>query len=101
MTSANSETVTAVVFVLTQHLMPDADRCLRYCMANRYNVIGVVRDRWADAMAMLADGRASVLVVADDQHLDPNRQPRIEVVAQQHDSPRLARTRALRRNAAK
>ncbi|SNY29178.1 hypothetical protein [Paractinoplanes atraurantiacus] len=80
--------VEAIVFVLSGHLLPDADRCIRYCLSRGYNMIGVVRDDWRAAMEMLADGRAEVLVVADPQHLDPNRTPRVEYVS--HAEPAVA-----------
>lgn len=75
-------TTTAIIFVLSQYLLPDADRCIRHCLANGYSVVGVVKDNWRQAMEYLNDGTASVLVVADPRHLDPQREPRIEVVAE-------------------
>lgn len=77
--------VDAIVFVMSSHLLPDADRCIRYCLARGYRMIGVVRDDWAAATRMLLDGRAQVLVVADPQHLDPDRLPRVEYVC--HEEP--------------
>lgn len=89
----------AIIFVLSQYLLPDADRCIRHCLAHGYFVVGVVKDNWGQAMEYLHDGTATVLVVADPRHLDPNREPRIEVVAE--GTAGQPRTRMLRRNAAK
>lgn len=75
------EVTEAIVFVLSGRLLPDADRCIRHCITQGYEMVGVVRDDWSLAMEYLADGRASVLVVASDRDLDPDRAPRIEVVS--------------------
>lgn len=73
---------TAIVFVPTSHLLPDAEKGINHCLAHGYEMIGVVKDDWGKAMEYLHDGTADVLVVADDEHLDPDREPRIEVVNQ-------------------
>lgn len=70
----------AVVFVLSQYLMADADRCIRHCLMQGYNMIGVVHDDWSAAIAMLRQGKASVVVVAAPDRIDPDREPRIEYV---------------------
>lgn len=99
----NHHMTEAVVFVLTAHLLPDADRCIRHCLSRGYHVVGIVKDNWAEAMRMLHDGRAEVLVVADEQHLDPERAPRIEVVGRRPGAkpgPRSERSQMVKRNAA-
>lgn len=69
--------VEAIILVLGQYLYPDVDRCVRYCLAHRYDVVGVVKDNLRQAVEYLHAGKAQVLVVADARHIDP----RIEVVA--------------------
>lgn len=78
--------VEAIILVLGQYLLPDVDRCVRYCLARRYKVIAVVKDNLRQAVDYLEgrgqspapiDGAARILVVADARHIDP----RIEVVA--------------------
>lgn len=71
----------AVVFVLTQHLTPDAPRCIDYCLARGYHMKALIKDDWSKAISYITSGLATVLVVADVDHLDPGRTPRIEVVA--------------------
>lgn len=99
----------AVVFVSTQHLLPDAHRCINYCRTQGYSMIGVVKDDWTTALEYITSGKAAVLVVADEQHLDPARTPRIEVVTHGRQTnaggrsakgkTRNTRTRIVRRNA--
>jgi hypothetical protein len=69
--------VEAIILVLGQYLLPDVDRCVSYCLANRYKVIAIVKDNLRQAVDYLEDGAARILVVADARHIDP----RIEVVA--------------------
>lgn len=73
-------TTHAIVFVLSGRLLPDADRCIQYCIARGYEMSGVIRDNWEIAMQYLADGRAEVLVVADERSF-VDRTPRVEVAA--------------------
>ena len=89
----------AVVFVPTSHLLPDTQHCIAYCLTQGYAVVGVIRDDWHQAMQYLFTGAAAVLVIADLRHLDPSRQPRIEVVAEQPtgDGRRHRRTRLIRK----
>lgn len=107
--------VEAIVFVMSNHLITDADRCIKYCLARGYHMVGVIKDDWMAAMDMLHDGRAEVLVIADPQHLPADRAPRVEYVAFEDPhatdhapgAPRSARnqrterTRVVRRNAAR
>jgi hypothetical protein len=89
--------VNAVVFVLTRHLLPDAELCISYCIAHGYNMIGVVKDDWTAATQYLYSGKAHVLVAADARHVDPDRQPRVEFVADHGPSGR-PRTRIIQRS---
>ncbi|PZG07928.1 hypothetical protein C1I95_30475 [Micromonospora craterilacus] len=45
-----------------------------------YAFVGVVRT-WEDALRLIRDGRAHVVVVASRSHLPHDRRPRIEAVA--------------------
>lgn len=92
---------TAIVFVLSKYLLPDAGLGVNYCLAHDYEV-KLVKDDWEAAMGYLHDGTADVLVIPDESHLDPDRTPRIEVVAH-HQAARAdgtphERTRLIRRN---
>ena len=78
---------TAMVFVLSGRLNPDADICIRYCLAHGYHVAGVVRDDWYTVCGYLYRGEADVVVVADAHSLDPERAPRVEVVAHETTTP--------------
>ena len=82
-----------VVFVVTKHLLPDAARCIGYCVARGYHVIGIIKDDWSAAINMLIDKQAAAIVAADPSHLDPNRVPRVEYVIHHgpggQDRPRL------------
>lgn len=101
--------INAVVFVVAQHLLPDTDRCIRYCLERGYHMIGVVKDDWPSAIAMLIAGKASVIVADSPDHVPPDREPRVEYVchagrtrpsnAGPGISPRETRTRVIRRNA--
>lgn len=77
----------AIVYVLTSRLLPDADICINYCLAHGYHVVGVVRDDWRTACGYLYRGEADVAVVADARSLNPQRAPRVEVVAHQTTMP--------------
>lgn len=53
-------------------------RCYAYCARCDYIVIGIART-WAEVEEAYANRDIGVLVVDRHDHLDPNRQPRIEV----------------------
>lgn len=103
----------AIVFVLSSRLLPDAGVCIEYCRSLRYHMKGVVQNDWNKACQYLSEGKADVVVVADARTLDPDRTPRVEVVAHQHTRPtrpdvptgrrpsRGERTRMVRRTAAR
>jgi len=69
-------------------LLPDAEAhrwlmiCAQYCAARRYEIVAVVH-AWADAMRLIKDGRATVLVAGRHDHLPPDRSPRLEIVVEQ------------------
>lgn len=92
---------TAVIFVPATHFELYASQCLTYCAARGYEVAGIVTGTWSSAISVLASRTATVLVVARAEHLDPDREPRLEIVAQADAGPVHQRTRMVRRNAAK
>lgn len=86
---------TAVVFVPATAIVPFAKQCLDYCAARGYEIAGVIRGDWAAVARMLITGAASIVVVARREHLDPDREPRVEVLAEVASLalPRTARNR--------
>lgn len=84
-TSAFSEgkptlVTTAIIFIPAAHIAAYAGQCLDYCAARGYQVAGIVHGDWAAAAGMLMGRAAGVMVVARPDHLDPDREPRVEVV---------------------
>ncbi|MDT4991401.1 MAG: hypothetical protein QOH97_1293 [Actinoplanes sp.] len=92
----------AVVFVPIVNVELFVTQCLTYCSAQGYQVAGIIRGDWGNAADMLRRGLASVIVVARAEHLDPNREPRVEIVEHARRSPVTEgrRTQLRRRNAA-
>lgn len=90
---------TAIVFVLSEYLLPDAGIGINHCIAHGYEA-QLVKDDWKTAMEYLTDGKADVLVIPDEGHLDPDRTPRIEVVSRQPSNrgPGGVRTEIIRRD---
>ena len=80
----------------TEDFDQHASRCLDYCEQQGYEFQGITRD-WAAVQQMLGDGQTSVVIVSTEEHLDPNRKPRVEVVANQPASRYETRTRLIRR----
>ena len=89
----------AVIFVPT----PTAERwikvCAEYAGNRRYTIVAVV-SIWTDVVRMINDGHASVVVVAQRDHLHPRREPRVEVVTEMTSSPAPGRRRPWRSSAA-
>lgn len=85
-------------------LLPDVEAhrwmmiCAQYCEARHYEIVAVVH-AWADAIRMIKDGRATVLVAGRHDHLPPDRSPRVEIVVEQNEptSTRPERRRPVRR----
>lgn len=75
---------TAVIFVPSVADYADyAAQCFAYCATRGYEVLGVpAPGDWDAAAQALKTGAATVLVVARSEHLDPNREPRVEVAGQ-------------------
>lgn len=57
----------------------------RYCLDRSYHPEAVVH-QWCDALTMVAQGLAQVIVVARRDHLDKDRMPRLEVVNEAPDA---------------
>jgi hypothetical protein len=92
-------TTNAVIFALTRYLENDATVCTAYCTARGYEVAAIVVNNWHAALALLAEGAATVLVVAELDRI-AGQTPRVEVAgAQSSPTETGRRTRALRRNA--
>lgn len=91
----------AIVYVPCGEFDPHAARCMQYCQDRGYEFQGLVRGNWSAVQRLLSDGEASVVIVSTEEHLDPDRKPRIEVVAHQPAGDQWSkRTRIIRRNAA-
>lgn len=54
------------------------NQCIAHCNHRGYTFAGLARD-WPTALKMIAAGLASVVVFARQEHLDPAREPRVEV----------------------
>lgn len=70
---------TAIVIVSSEHLLPDVGRGVNYGLARGYHVVSVIKDNWKQAVQMLNDGAADVLIVADPHHLTIDQEPRVEI----------------------
>jgi hypothetical protein len=91
----------AVIFVPVGEFDPHAARCAEYVEEKGYELAGVVRGDWAAVQKMMRDGEADVVVLSTEDHLDPRRKPRIEVVANAALSRWETRTRVIRRGGAR
>ncbi|WP_127503540.1 hypothetical protein [Actinoplanes solisilvae] len=83
--------VDAVIYVRPENYSASAARCLDYCAARRYNVVGLVPGDWDAAMRMLREGTASVVVVSAAEHVE--HRPGVEI-APKPSSRRRAGARA-------
>lgn len=70
----------ALIHVPTEAYEAHADRCMRYIEEHGYEFVGLIRDDWTKVKHMFDNDGASVAIVADVEHLDPNRKGRVEVV---------------------
>lgn len=75
--------IVAVIFIPIALLSADdytdaLARCNAYCARCEYTVIGIART-WEEVEEAYARREIGVLVVDRLDHLDPNREPRIEV----------------------
>lgn len=82
----SSETPTeprAIVYAPNTADVAATARCLEYCNDQQYHLVGVVTD-WDAAQRMLVSRQVAILVVDRHDDLPPDREPRLDVVA---DSP--------------
>lgn len=86
----------AVIFVPPGQLDPYGARCAQLAERQGLRIAGVVQDLGA-AIRMLAAGKASVLIVGNDDHLNCQRDMRIEVVALQPAASGARRSKLIRR----
>jgi len=75
--------ITAVIYIpiallSAGHYTDALARCHAYCARCGYTVIGIART-WEEVEEAYARRDIGVLVVDRPDHLDPNREPRIEV----------------------
>ncbi|WP_203821769.1 hypothetical protein [Paractinoplanes ferrugineus] len=91
----------AVIFVQPDRFDVHAARCLDYCASMRYEVAGLICGDWDAALRMLKDGLAAVIVVSSMTQLDPQREPRIEVVPKRLKARRITRPRLAAKVAAR
>lgn len=89
----------AVIFIPSGAFDPHAARCAAYAQERGYELVGIVRDDWAAVQRMMRDGEAAVVVVSTEDHLNPQRKPRVEVVANAAASRWEKRTKVIRRGA--
>ncbi|WP_139141932.1 hypothetical protein [Micromonospora chaiyaphumensis] len=60
------------------HLMA----CLDHAKRCRYGLLGIITTApWDEVRQLMIDGKVDVVVVAEREHLPPDRTPRIEVAA--------------------
>ena len=83
----------AIIFVPPGEFDPHAARCMERCVRDGYTFTGLVRGEWDEVQRMLDAGEASVAIVSVEEHLPPNRKPRIEVVGNEPISKYEGRTR--------
>lgn len=78
----------AIIYVTSAHVDRHTERCAEYINRLGYRLAAVIVDelgggRWPEAAAMLMDGTAQVLVVADRDELPTERTPRVDVVSEE------------------
>lgn len=81
-----------------------AAQCLDYCAARGYDVAGMIVGDWSAVVDVVRARSIAVVVVARGEHLNPDREPRIEVatpgggrdVATSQDRRRTGRRRPRR-----
>ncbi|MBM2619834.1 hypothetical protein JIG36_30420 [Actinoplanes sp. LDG1-06] len=66
-----------MIYVRPENYSASAARCLDYCSARRYNVVGLIPGDWEAAMRMLDLGSASVVVVSSAEQIEPR--PGVEI----------------------
>jgi hypothetical protein len=69
----------AIIFVPSGEFEPHASIAMQHCAEQGYNLHAIVRDDWKAVQNMLDNDEATVAIVSDFKHLDPNRKPRVEI----------------------
>jgi hypothetical protein len=73
----------AVVVYRASELLP---RAYRWCERRQYEVASIVpMDCYGEALTLINQGRADLIVAASKDSLDPNRLPRVEIVPEEDD----------------
>ena len=72
-----SPVINAVIYVRPENYSASAARCLDYCAARQYDVVGLIPGDWEAAMRMLREGVAQVVVVSSAEQVEP--QPGVEI----------------------
>lgn len=72
----------AIIFVPSDEFEPHATIAMQHCAEQGYELQAIVRDDWPAVQRMLDADEASVAIVSDFKHLDPNRKPRVEIAGQ-------------------
>ena len=70
--------------------------CADYCERHRYDIVSVATS-WHDVVTLLRRDEAQVAVVARRDHLPPERESRLEVVAEAQTAPAAPSDRSQRR----
>jgi hypothetical protein len=86
----------AIIFISGQLDPSAADRCMDHVKERGWEFGGLERD-WDEAVRLAKAGEVDVILVDTEAGLDPNRKPRVEVVANQPATRYETRTRLIRR----
>ncbi|MFI6234901.1 hypothetical protein ACIBD9_15180 [Micromonospora sp. NPDC050784] len=60
---------------------PAVARCLSHLRRHSYRFAGIMRASWETVEQMMIDGEVDVVVIANFDHLPPDRSPRIELAS--------------------
>lgn len=77
----------AIIFVpaTDPHMRHWVRVCFSHCLKLGYSPLAVVH-RWEDVLEMVfEEGLRPVIVIARRDHLDPKREPRLEVVTEERE----------------
>lgn len=63
------------------------DACAEYCQEHDYRIVAVA-STWPAVMQLIWGGGVQVVVTARQDHLPPDREPRLEVIDEPQTHPR-------------